>query len=312
MLAPLNIKSYAQVCAAIGDEVAEPGGFVPVRSLLSRFRAQLIVRPLLVEAMLSTVSKTPSGQSWAVLVDSEKYPITEQDLREECSARPLHQRLRNSIAHELVHSLAFRATEFGIDLLGNSCDAANRDALVKAIERETERLSPLLLWPETALSRLVTESKELLGVETLGKERARLGVSRPVLVNRFQLLGFGGDKGPGYYKSLQNLGIGTGEWIEGGRAVLHRWPVFVNFHRNIVPDLFLRLAGQDRTPAGTLFTDREFSLCGGARDTTDFETAAGTPNSPSAEKMTIHCEIERSSRKIGSAFLYVVRKSGNP
>jgi len=154
----------------------------------------------------------------------------------------------------------------------------------------------------------VTESKERLSLEVLQNERKRLSVSRPVLVNRLKLLGCDGDKGPEYYKALSNVAVGTGEWTVGGRSMLRSWPLFVNFDRNIVPAMFLRLAQASLAPAELFFPEGEFVLCGGTRGQTDVETDAGIPSAPNATKMRIQCEAESTSRRPGSTFLYVIRR----
>src|SRR5262249_47722226 len=106
-----DLRSLAARCTELSDEIADADGFVSVRSLTSRFQAELILRPLLVEGMLasrSTPSKGVSQHQWAVLIDSETYPEVDEKViaREGCSA-PLPARMRNTIAHELAHSFAF-------------------------------------------------------------------------------------------------------------------------------------------------------------------------------------------------------------
>ena len=118
MLSSQEVAQFTEVCTKIGDEVADEGGFVKIRDLLDRFHASVIVRPLLVEGMLASINERPGSatqsQRWAVLVDSETYRVCDADIANESSSRPLAPRLRNTIAHELAHSLAFRPTEFGI------------------------------------------------------------------------------------------------------------------------------------------------------------------------------------------------------
>jgi len=307
-----ELARFAAVCTAIANAAAEEGGFVPVRRLLSEFDAQLLIRPLLVEGMLALIQRNGDSASdasqWAVLVDSERHPISERDVEQESAQQPLSARLRNTIAHELVHSLAFRPSEFGIDLRLQGNDEKSQGALVKAIEQETECLSPLLLWPERSLADLLKANKEALSIEQLQQQCRRLGISRYLLVNRLGLLGLAETPGLRYHAALQNLGIGIGEWNNRGAAVLRSWPLFINFDRNIVPNMFLKFPGQDRVPAESMFPHNGFTLCGGSSDTVEFVTDAGTRAVPAAGKMTVKCSAERTSRKPGSSFLYVVSK----
>ena len=148
MLSPREVASFAAVCGQIGNELANETGFVAIRDLLNRFHTQILIRPLLVEGMLASIEDKRGGEAnahrWAVLIDSETYPITEADIAHETSSRPLPARLRNTVAHELVHSLAFRPSEFGITLQLAAAGVESKYDLVRSIEQATESLSPLL------------------------------------------------------------------------------------------------------------------------------------------------------------------------
>jgi len=93
MLSAQEIAQFTEVCTRIGDEVADESGFVRIRDLLNRFHASVIVRPLLVEGMLASIHERPGSppqsQRWAVLIDSETYRISEADIANESSSRPL-------------------------------------------------------------------------------------------------------------------------------------------------------------------------------------------------------------------------------
>lgn len=308
MLSSQEIRRLAETCVTIADAAAEGDGFVPIRQLLEQFHAQLIIRPLLVEGMLASLQGAAGRATWAVLVDSDQYSITHDDVRAESTRSPLPQRLRNTIAHELAHSLVFRPAEFGIELRTMPKSADGAAAHVQDFERETERLSPLLLWPERALVKLVTERSASLSLADLQRERLRLGISRDVLINRFNMMGVGGRLGLGHCSSVRNLGIGVGEWTESGRAVLRSWPLFINFDRNIVPRVLLEVSSQDRLPATSVFPEAEFALCGGSLNSCEFAVDAGISSMPAAERMRIECTAEAGSRAVNSRFLFLVRK----
>jgi len=313
MLAPTELARFAEVCKGIGNEVADEHGFVAVRYLLARFHASLLIRPLLVEGMLASIEHRSSAgfdaSRWAVLLDSDTYRISELDVKEESQERPLPSRLRNTIAHELVHSLAFRPSEFGIRLQ-TQCDSEdNQNTLVREIERETERLSPLLLWSDKALVKLLSGRKRALSVEELHQECRTIGISRHVLINRLRLLRsteldrfLRGD-------GLRNIAIGLGEWVDGRNAVLRSWPIFANFDRNIMPAFLFRLVHQDRLPAKTVFTDEMFVMCGGPTNVIEFVTDAGVEAVPNTKKMNVECSVEQVNKRSGSEFLFVIRKS---
>lgn len=285
---------------------------MPVRNLLKRFSARLLIRPLLVEGMLASVESSDEKKfRWTVLVDSETYPISESDISRESHERPLPSRLRNTIAHELVHSLAFRPAEFGIRLQRVDGKISSGE-LVAAIERETEMLSPLLLLSEKALAKLLGDKTEPLSLDELRSVRSSMGISRHVLINRLRLLGSADSRDFRSRVGLRNLAIGIAEWTEKGDAVLRNWPLFYNFDRNHVPAFLMKVTRQDRLPAKSVFINEAFAMCGGPHNTVDFVTDAGVEAVPNAQKFQVECSIETGNRKAGSECLYVVRRRGAP
>jgi hypothetical protein len=312
MLAPGDLQRIADVCTTIGNEVAETSGFVPIRRLLERFNISLFVQPLLVEGMLASVpapneADSPRGTG-AVLVDSETYQVDNKEVALETEERPLPTRFRNTVAHELVHSLAFRPSEFGLRLQ-QAVDSDERlSELVQDVERETERLSPLLLWPERAMADILRTRRHALSPSELAHVAARMGVSRSIAVSRLRLFrGFGGTE-PIDASWVRDVAVGLGEWVEQGRAVIRKWPLFANFDRNIVPNALHRVAAQDRLPASTVFADPDFAMCGGERGTITCELDAGLQNAPKVERMRVVISTEIGTRKAGTEFLFVVRK----
>lgn len=311
MLSQSELAAFAEKCIAIANEISDERGFVPVRNLLTRFQARLLVRPLLVEGILASIEPNNGNgfdDRWAVLVDSETYEINESDVEEESEERPLPSRLRNTIAHELVHSLAFRPSEFGIRLQKPIGSEESQAALVKAIEQETEKLSPLLLWSEKAISDLLKEKKCALSLEELKLECRRRGISREVLINRLRLLGAKDERDLKYRQGLRNLAVGMAEWVDDRSAVLRNWPLFFNFDRNHVPAFLLKLNLQDRLSAKAVFPDSKFAMCGGPEQSVEFVTDAGIHGVPNAERIRVECSSEVGSRKPGSRFLYVLRR----
>lgn len=308
-----ELARIADACITIGNEVSDENGFVPVRNLLARFNANLLVRPLLVEGMLAftehgSVNNLNAGR-WSVLLDSETYQISELDVQAESQKKVLPSRLRNTVAHELVHSLAFRPSEFGIQLRSQTCSKENQNALVQEIERETERFSPLLLWSDIALARLLSDKERSLSVEEFTWAYRSMGISRYVMINRLRLIRPTDSNGFRYRHGLKNLAIGIGEWIDGKTVVFKGWPLFLNFDRNIVPAFLLKLTNQDLLPAEEVISDMTFAMCGGPHNTVEFITNAGSSALPTAEKMKVQCSIEHVEKRPNSEFLFVIHKS---
>jgi hypothetical protein len=310
MLSAQQIAQFTEVCTRIGDEVADESGFVKIRDLLNRFHASVIVRPLLVEGMLASIEERPSSgprsQQWAVLIDSETYRISEADIANESSSCPLEPRLRNTIAHELAHSLAFRPSEFGITL-SHSHGGETKSRFVRSIEHMTEGLSPLLLFTDKALKQLVKGRKTQVSVEELDELRRRLGISRDVLVARLWRLRAAEDGRFRDSTALRGLGIGIGEWTSDGSAHLRSWPLYINFDRNIAPSVFRMLPKQDRLSARTAFPDGDWVLSGGREHKTTFLCEAGLSAQQLSERLLVEAAVSPTARPGGSAFLYVIR-----
>jgi hypothetical protein len=312
MLVPTDPQRFAQLCAAIGNEAATDEGFVAIHRLVDRLGATLLLRPLLVEGMIASIDgaeiPTPSPHQWAVLVDSDTYPITPAELQRESFGKPLPWRFRNTVAHELVHLLAFRAKEFGIRARDVSTIRGRPEAIVKAIERETERLSPLLLWPEIALKKFLAGKTEAISVADLVGISNNIGVSRQVLINRLNLIPEGDPLR--LTRGLRNAAVGVAEWIDKRMASFRGWPLFVNFDRNIAPAFLLDLKEkQERIPASSVVPDVSFALCGGWGDLTTFESRAGVSGATDTDSMRVQVSIEWVERAAGKSFLFVATKT---
>ena len=311
MLNNAEVMQLTAACKQIGDDVADEQGFVPVRSLLQRFRAELVVRPLLVEAMLAIREHGPGEQSsystWVVVVDRERHPFSASELSEERYCRPLSPRFRNTVAHELAHSLAFRPSDFGLKLRPQIEAGKSRSTLVKEMEREIERLSPMLLCPPKAMASFVNHHKETLGAAHLADFCRRIGISRPLLVQRLNLIRSSGEDDLLQADALLNLGVGLVEWCDKGTAVFRNWPFFTNFDKHMVPILFRKALQQDRTPATSADWGPEFALVGGRKNIATAVSKAGTEFVPEAINCTIVVSVEDSARRPGSSSLFALR-----
>lgn len=306
MLDPKDLQAIARTCTSISNEVGEPSGFVPIRRLLERFDLALHIRPLLVEGMLASISRGPLANSkLAVLVDSETYEVDNKDVALEAEGRPLPTRFRSTVAHELLHSLAFRPHAFGLRLQQPIKDEKGATSLVRAIETETERLTPLLLWPEKSLDTFLSMRDRQVSAGELANLAIRFGLSRAVVINRLRLRAL---KEAPKTPWLQDVAIGVAEWGPKQRALFRKWPLFINFDRNIVPAFIHDISSQDRLPASSIFDNEHLALIGGDYSTMSFRIDAGLKDARAVERMPIVVSIEDGDRKQGQEFFFVVRK----
>lgn len=308
-------KQLAQCCIRIASEIADNNGFVSVQNLVKRFKAKLFIRPLLVEGMLASGSETNkndgNGHEWLLFIDSETSGVNSNDIEEERFGSPLPARLRNTVAHELAHSLAFRQTEFGVEFPKRSMSVKSRHEFVRTIEKETEKLSPFLLIPDNSLDRLFAPKKESITIQELTEFRNAIGVSRSVFINRLNLLSVSDEKRlRAYRQSLHNIAIGLGEWKSDSEAFLKDFPLYSRFDGGRVPSFIFQLQRRIEISAKALFKDVEFVLCGGKRNYTECMVSAGTPNTPNSIQLPIRCAIEDGTRKAGTKFLFTIQLMG--
>lgn len=291
-----RLTGLASACRSIADEVADANHFVSVRALLRRFNAQIVVRPLLVEAMLAErIGAADNEPRWVLLLDSERYELSREQLDQEATARPLTARLRNSVAHELAHALAFRPAEFGVVL------ETHKGVSLKDIEEETERVSPLLLVPDSAFDGLMLSGETALA--QLDRLRRSLGVSRQVFVRRVQLLRHTGSPGIRPGEPFHDMALLTGSVRDDGAAVASSWPLFANFDRNVEPGFLHELRRQRSIPLGSILRQASSS---NVTSSAILTVPAGTEMHPTSEKMAVRIEVERDRNK--GTFLVMVRR----
>lgn len=311
-LAP-HLKQLAARCNHIAGEISDADGFVSVRRLVDRFGASLLIRPLLVEGMLAS-SEAPSEDQqrenrhrWYLLIDSETYEVDDREIAEERFGFPLSARMRNTVAHELAHSLAFRHNEFGVEFPRSFNSQKSKQAFVETVERETEKLSPLLLLTDTLLAQIFSIEKDRISVQELCSMAQKAGVSRYVLINRIQLLEMIDPQRLRSRRCLSNIAIGIGHWLSESEASLKVWPLFSNFEGGKVPNFIFQLQKRIPLDAKSIFSDSSFCLCGGSSETIEMEVYAGTPRNPEVMRLSIRFTVEVGPRKSGNEFLYIVQ-----
>ncbi len=303
-------EALHQYCVKAAEELAGSDGFVQLRALAERFKTPVIFRPLLVEAMLASLAtgedanaSTPTA--WRVLVDSERFRITQQQFDAETSISPLPERVRNTVAHEILHSLSFRQTESGVDFRMVRKKGEANDEFLGRVERETEKLSPLLLVPRKLLMGIANAAKfEIDDVEAM---RAACTVSREVLVNRLRLLGDYDPDNLRHRSSLVNTALGIGEWIDGRTAQLLGWPLFSNFENSRNPRFVDELI-QGRSVLSHKATDDPFFvLNGGTATSSEFD---GHVEGERLDylRMRVRMSVEGCCRRRVGRFLFLIKK----
>lgn len=303
-------ETIALFCLHEVEKIKETDSFVSVRSLAKHFHADIIARPLLVEAMLASETQdapdTPETLDfrWKVLVDSERFLVTDAQISNEASTSPLPVRLRNTIAHEIMHSFSFRTDEFRANLRITPRKNESKSDFIKRIEAETETLSPLLLVPHSSIVMLSREN--ILSIESILQLRGRCAVSREVLINRFKLLSVAGLSDVRYRTCLENVAIGLGEWSDSTTCQWLNWPLFVNF-TNYRPSFVNLLNQRPSLNPREIISDKSFYLNGGTSLTVELDSNTG-PKDPQYLRMRVKVDVEAVPRVKGSRFMFVVSR----
>jgi hypothetical protein len=91
-------------------------------------------------------------------------------------------------------------------------------------------------------------------------------------------------------------------------AVLRKWPLFLNFDHNVVPDFLIRLLHQDFLPADSIFPAKIFSAITMADALFQMDCKGGTEAMPDSHSMRIQGSVEKVERRHGASFLFVIHK----
>lgn len=315
----LPVDKFFSACLSISENAADSTGFVSVNRLLKQFDANLVLRPLLVEAMLCEVEvRNENSQSvdearWTLLIDSDRYPIDQDKILKEVSGLSLPVRFRNTVAHELAHTLAFREAEFGARLiLDRKHSSRSKVAEVEKLERLTEALSPLLLVSERAIDLLFPASLTRLTVGDLVRIREVLGISRPVLISRLNMLQRHGSSRLRERACLFNTAIGTGRWTKDGVAMLSGWPTYINFYRGITPAFIHSARLRKNLFASEFVADPSFVWNGGDVTSVSMRVPAGLEKVPEIENLDITFSIEKCRKRRNQPFLFIATATSSP
>lgn len=297
--------SLSKQCSLRASKAAGPDGFIAMKTLANHFGARIESRPLLVEATLAIDTDAKDAESpWVVLIDSERYEVSASQIELETAQRPLPPRLRTTIAHELLHILMFKSGKDGPELTPQFGKAKSTKNYVKEVEGLTERLTPLLLVPESEVDNLTIKS--VVPFADFISLRQRCGVSREILINRFSFLD---RQDPRSHRGgLRNKALGIIQRSNSGSWVMQPWPLFYNFDSNRLPWFISKLASKYPVEMSRIVNDTAFVLNGG----TELEVKlAGHDESQKLDymKMQVRLTVDSVIREQDEARLFLVERA---
>lgn len=272
--------------------------------LAKELDAQIIAKPLLVEACIARCNNDSSNSNkWAVLVDDKTHSIRQDQVDNESEGSPLSSRLRTSIAHELLHLLQIELNGDNPKfVLRKQSKDTNLEHLVK-IEKEVESNSSLILIPEFIIDEI--SSLHDITLSRLNSIRKKVACSRHMLIQRLCILKRGDDRI--YRQGLHNVIIGLLFRDENGSWKFDKNHLFHNFESNRLPWFINSLCKRVNLSVEQVIMDKAFFLLGGNQYELEFP---GHRESEFLEymRMSVLFSIERKPRDWPYPILFMVRK----
>ena len=91
-------------------------------------------------------------------------------------------------------------------------------------------------------------------------------------------------------------------------ARLADWPLYSNFDRGLIPSVVTAIMQKKRgMPAAEATDDASFWLRGGDSSSAEFDDS-NLPYQPSYPRAKIRFSVERTDRRAGMRFLFLIRK----
>lgn len=242
-----RIEHLFQDCINLANDVASPSGFVPLRKLVERLNAEVIFRSLLVEAMI-TVNSSPSEgcADWKILLDIDRFKRDSEIYPEESDDCKMSNRCRNTIAHELLHTFAFKQENNKFVPRLYEWQQQSGTKAVNYLEKEAENLSSLLLIPNESLLNFFQPNHGRLDFNRFCEQYRSYGVSREIFINRIKFLRNHAFDHVLNYDCLKNVVIGMGQWSPSSQPELKTWPIFSNFEKKFPAAVFPGINTQKR------------------------------------------------------------------
>lgn len=278
------------------------GGYISISDLAEAFNVQIYGRPLIVEGLIARPIKSDKSESaeksWKVFFDTERYGVSTEGVSNDCEATPIPERLRFTLAHEIAHTLSFRADDFGID---STSKRGSKDT-VSQLEAEANFMAPLLLVSEKYLDFYISAISEF-GINELIELKSKMALSREVLISKLASLRQRDTIGLLNRNLIRGTILGIGVWKSTTNAQLMGWPLLLNFENSLIPEFIHRIRNGN---VCNLTEILPFMSSPAERDVWKFENdyKCGTQKNPSLESSTFTMEIETVSKKKGNTFFF--------
>lgn len=256
------------------------------------------------------VKNGSSDSPWLLLLDSETYAITLDQIKRERARNALPSRFRLTIAHELGHTLSFelKGGKLGVSTKSNNTSLKKR---IDILESETDNLAPYLLIPERSIEEFFSDRDAPPSIKDFIEFRDLNGVSSTTLAERLMLMNKTPISEALNSRGCQNFALGVGIEAEG-RAVFEPSIIFHNFSDKVLPRMIIELIGnKDSQCYRYHFKGAKFSMTENIRISEKWKIQFGN-SSNDLRECVLAREVKKdpSERFLWSLILNCQRKTG--
>lgn len=296
-------------CVKIAHEASSKDGFVPMHRLVGLLNAAVVFRPLFVEAVVAKKKDLSiSGPNWKILLNVKTFAEDAQNYFSESSKNHLSVRVRNTIAHELIHTLQYRIKDDEIVLNEVSRSVTRSDAIIRRVEREAHELTSLLLLPREHLEQSLRSITEFEDINTYVQIFQKFGVSREIYIQALRNLNKYHDSRILYHDSLKDVMFGIGTWDKDAKPCFKQWPTFINFSGNSLPEFTIAESSANKDYFQILQLPKESILLGGNLRTVYFTAFEGSKVVPRYKKIEYALSVEERKTTHGLPFLFLLKR----
>jgi hypothetical protein len=304
-----RMREIRDRCDQLADEASSEDGYVVMRQLVELFDAEIIFRPLLVEAMIAKKSDLSKGGSlWKILLNEEVFGEDAKIYNCETSEHRLSPRGRNTIAHELIHTFQFRVKDNQIIADRVTDNKSRADAILRFLEREAHSLTSLLLIPQWRLNDLICELIPQPSANSYIEIYQKFGTSREIFIQALNHLRSNDEFKIFKNPNVVDVWIGVGHWDQNLGPQFKLWPRFSNFANKSIPDFILKSLDDGQSSFVIPNLSIDFVAYGGGLSSVDVVAFEGSKVVPEERKVIYRISAETRQRTSNGRFLFVIRR----
>ena len=302
-------SDIVEKCYKAARMAMDADGYVAMPKLVGLLDAEVVFRPLLVEAIIAKKNDlNKPGPHWKILLNEDTFSQDKEIYPSENGSNRLSVRIRNTIAHELIHTFQFKVEDSCITLGEVSRSVSRSDAIIRRVEKEAHELTSLLLLPLEVLKQELTAITEVSAIRSYLKVYEKFGVSRAIFIQALNNLRKDTGSKILEHTALSDVMFGIGSWDNSQEPYFEQWPTFENFSGNSLPDFTFDEASSSQSRFTIPQLTKESVLNGGKLSNFQFTTYEGSRNTPRYRNIEYVLSVEERKAGLGVPFLFMLRR----